>query len=219
MKIGCFIPTSGRPDFIRNTLLQLCAQKTLPDIVCVHQNGNKENYEYIVSDITFPFELKWIHTPEIISQHKWYSVPLRYLIDNDCDYYFWMDHDDIYLSNHIQDSIIELQEYDFRVSNYSNMLSVDGRKYKFDPRVRFFVHAAKGMSSSMGFNKHFAIRALSDIEKNSFTHYTDQIIADETMKDFKCLHSDILTTTYVVHRGSLTSKEWLSGMLGEPVDS
>lgn len=214
MKIGCFIPTSGRPDFIRNTLLQLCSQKITPDIVCVHQNGNKESYEYIVSDIDFPFQLKWIFTPEIISQHKWYSVPLKYLIDNDCEYYFWMDHDDIYLSNHIQDSIKELQEYDFRISDFSNMLAVDCYKYNFISNTRFFVHAPKGMSSSMGFNRNFAIKALNDIEINTTHHYTDEIIAFETMKDFKCLHSNILTTTYVIHRGSVTSKEWLSSMLG-----
>lgn len=217
MKIGVFIPTSGRPDFVRHTLLQMCIQKKLPDIVCVHQNGNPMSYEHIISDIQFPFQVKWIHTIESLNQHNWYSIPLKYLIENECEYYFWMDHDDIYLSNHIQNSIDELKDYDFRVSNYSNMLAVDKYDYKYDLNVRFHVHAAKGMSSSMAFNKKFAVTALNDIENNIEYHYTDQIIASKTMKDFKCLNSDVLSTTYVVHRGSTTSKTWLTGMLGKEI--
>jgi hypothetical protein len=218
MKIGVFIPTSSRPDFIRHALLQLCFQKKLPNIVCVHQNGNEESYEHIISDIEFPFELKWIHTPEKLNQHTWYSIPLRYLVENECDYYFWMDHDDIYLTNHIQNSVEELQTYDFRVSNYSNMLAVDKYDYKYNLNVRFYVHAAKGMSSSMAFNKDFALKALTNIETDTKHHYTDQVIASETMSEFKCLSSDVLSTTYVVHRGSTTSKTWLTGMLGKEIN-
>lgn len=62
----------------------------------------------------------------------------------------------------------------------------------------------------MAFNKRFAECLLADMEKHGHEHfYTDNIVSKITMPKFRCLHSDQCTTTYVCHRGSLTSWAWV----------
>lgn len=62
----------------------------------------------------------------------------------------------------------------------------------------------------MAFNKKFAESLLEDMEKhrNEKLH-TDNIVSKITMPKFKCLHSDKCTTTYVCHKGCLTSWAWV----------
>lgn len=211
--IGLFAPTHGRPDLIRSSLLQFTTQTVVPDLIAVHQNGDPENYRYIIEDVKWPFDIIWIYNSKRISQHKWYSVPLQKLIEANCDYYFWIDHDDIYKSNHIEVCINELKNYDFRVSKYSQQLTVDQQSYKFSKSFRFTAHAPGGQSSSMAFNKKFAECLLKDINEDHENHYTDNVVAKVTMPKFNCFQSEICTTTYMCHKGSTTSRGWVDNIL------
>lgn len=214
--IGCFIPTYNRPDLIRHALLNLASQQVKPDVVCVHQNTSHENYDYIIADLNLPYRVIWIFTERILHHDEWYSIPLDILIQEGCDYFFWMDHDDIHYANHIKQSITELQNADFRISIYSDLLTVDHKKYFMERNISFTVHACGGQSSSMAFNRAFAIEALSDIRNDNNKHdYTDQIIAWVTMPKFRCVNSLILSTCYVAHKGSYTSGEWVDSILNK----
>lgn len=213
-KTGVLVPTHGRPDLIRFCLLQMMSQTVRPDFVVIHQNGDEESYESIIEDISWPFEKEWIFSPEKLPQHDWYKIPLKRLLELGCDHYFWVDHDDIYNSNHIEVSLGELENNDFRVSSYSQQLTVDKRKYELTPKFRFKSHAPNGQSSSMAFNRNFAECLIEDIEKDTQNKYTDNIVAKITMPKFRCLNSENCTTKYVCHKGCISSWHWVERILG-----
>jgi len=212
-KIGVFIPTYNRPDLIRSSILQFTAQTILPDVIAVHQNGNSESYESIINDISWSFKIKWIHTENKIRQHEWYRIPLQYLIENKCDLFFWVDHDDMYSSNHIENAIEELREYDFRISETADFIAINKNKFKICGPRQFKMHAPKGMSSSMAFNRKFAIELEKDLLEDRKHMYSDGVVAKKVMPKFKCFSSKNITTKYICRPGSETSKQWVEGIL------
>src|SRR3569833_2822642 len=84
-KVGAMVPTYRRPDLARSCVLQLLAQSRKPDVICVHQNGNEESYEWAVRDLDAgTTRIVWLHTPAQLPQHEWYAVPLENLLEKDC---------------------------------------------------------------------------------------------------------------------------------------
>src|SRR5689334_17683441 len=100
-RVGVMIPTYNRPDLLRATVLQFAAQSRPPDIVCVHQNGVSDSYAWAVADLQVTPRIAWLHTSAQLPQHQWYAIPLKYLLDQGCTHFFWADHDDIYLRDHV----------------------------------------------------------------------------------------------------------------------
>jgi GT2 family glycosyltransferase len=147
------IPTYNRPDFARNAVLQWIAQTRKPDLLCIHQNGNQESYEWVVEDLKHLINIKWVHVPRDLPQHFWYAVPLSLLIQDGCDVFLWADHDDIYYTNHVEKSLENLEGYDITLSEICAILFVKDKQYKYQKPDKFKIHAPGGMSSSMVFNK------------------------------------------------------------------
>jgi len=223
MKIGIFTPTASRPYMVRCAALQFQNQTRIPDIVCFHQNGreNTKSYEHFVEDININY--KWIHTPYDVSVDERYSIPLKYLIDNDCDYYFYCDDDDIYYNNHIKESIdvIEKNKADLMIRN-----KCDWVKFKYEPwqsvwdfgkDTNFTAHCDIGVSSSMLFNKQFAKEFVKDCDINTklmregkeFHQHTDNLIHKVTGKKFKTFVYSKTSMCYVIHKGSTSSNAWV----------
>lgn len=204
------VPTFNRPDLLRSCVLQLAAQSRPPDVICIHQNGNPQSYQWAVADLRIGCDLVWLHTPQQLPQHQWYAIPLRFLIERDCTHFFWADHDDLYLRDHIERGLAELQDYDFSVSHRSALLYTKSADFRYSPEVEFTVHAPGGMSSTMCFNRAFAQQLLADITSDTQHHYTDNVVAHVTMPKFHCLRSSRCTAVYHAHEGSLTSQHWLA---------
>lgn len=204
------VPTFNRPDLLRSCVLQLAAQSRPPDVICIHQNGNPQSYQWAVADLRTGCDLVWLHTPQQLPQHQWYAIPLRFLIERDCTHFFWADHDDLYLRDHIERGLAELQDYDFSVSHRSALLYTKSADFRYSPEVEFTVHAPGGMSSTMCFNRAFAQQLLADITSDTQHHYTDNVVAHVTMPKFHCLRSSRCTAVYHAHEGSLTSQHWLA---------
>jgi hypothetical protein len=209
-KVGVMVPTFNRPDLLRSCVLQLAAQSRPPDIICVHQNGNPVAYDWAVADLRIASQLVWIHTPEKIEQHQWYAIPLRYLLQQQCTHFFWADHDDLYLRDHVILSLQDLQEFDFSVSSRCGLLYTKAADFRYANEVDFTVHAPGGMSSTMCFNRRFAEQLLVDIVQDREHHYTDNVVAHVTMPKFRCRVSDRRTCIYHAHEGSVTSHPWLA---------
>jgi len=211
-KIGVLIPTHGRPDYARQVLLQMAQQTVRPDVVVVYQNGNPDSYRDIVADVAWPFALEWLHEANSVRQHQWYAVPLRRLLDLGCSSFFWVDHDDLYYSHHIETAISELAEADWRISRFADILYLDRNRYRWRRRVRFTSHAPGGMSASMAFNRAFADALLVDLGADAEHHYSDNVVAKVTLSKFRAHYSDTLTTAYVSHAGSYSSSSWISSI-------
>lgn len=219
MKIGVLTPTYNRPDFARFLALQMENQELRPNILCIHQNGQSDSYEWSVMDVQRNFDLHWIHTPTRIPQDEWYAIPLEYLINQGVTHYFWCDHDDIYHREHIVNGVDILnggkgQDYDFSVNEFAGLLLLN-ETYGYEPVTKFNAHAPGGMSSSMCFNRLFAIELLKDIRKNTGENrngYTDQIVGLITKQKFRCYlnPSKPPTTTYVCHSATVSSRNWLN---------
>lgn len=215
-RIGAFMPTHGRPDLALAALLQLAMQSRIPNVVAVFQNGDAVSYESLVcGDRDWPFRIEWIFSPDKLKQHEWYRRPLQHLIDAGCDQFLWIDHDDLYHANHVAQCEEDLATHDFRISLYAHVLYIDQGRYKLRERVRFTSHAPGGMCTSMAFNRKFALALAQDLSLDRQHHYANQVVAQVTMPRFDCHLSDQLSTTYVAHRGAVTSAKWVDAALDE----
>jgi hypothetical protein len=214
-KVGVMVPTYNRPDLLRACVLQLAAQSRPPDMICVHQNGHPESYRWAIEDVRTASQLVWIHTPEKLPQHQWYAVPLRYLLDSGCTRFFWADHDDLYLHEHIASGLADLAEHDFSVSRRCGMLVTRAADFRYAQQIEFTSHAPGGMSSTMCFNRPFAQQLLHDIAADTRHHYTDNVLAHVTMPRFRCHVTDRPTCVYHSHEGSLTSHGWVDWAFGD----
>jgi len=210
------IPTYCRPDLIRAAVMQWLLQTRQPDVICVHQNGSSESYEWAIADLRGLGNIQWIHTPDVLPQHQWYTVPLNALLAAGCTHFFWGDHDDMYLTHHVARCLTELVDHDFTVSNVCGVLYSRHDAYRYVPRSHFVVHAPGGMSSSMAFNRAFAEALAQDLAQDTGHFYTDNVVAKVTMPRFRCFTSERQTTIYVSHQGSVTSAGWLEGALAHP---
>ena len=113
MRTGVMIPTFNRPDLMRACVLQLVHQSHPPDIICIHQNGRVDSYQWAVADLALAPRVIWLHTPSTLLQHDWYAIPLKRMLEDDCTHFFWADHDDIYLRRHIELGLKDLETFDF----------------------------------------------------------------------------------------------------------
>lgn len=208
-RVGVMVPTYNRPDLLRSCVLQLAAQSRPPDIICVHQNGHPESYQWAIEDVRTTAQRVWMHTPQRIPQHQWYAIPLRHLIEHGCTHFFWTDHDDLYLRDHIAQGLADLQDFDYSVSRRCGLLFTKGAEFRYAQEVDFTVHAPGGMSSTMCFNAAFARELLADITRDTEHQYTDNVVAKVTMPKFRCHVSSRRTAIYHAHGGSASSSAWL----------
>jgi hypothetical protein len=217
-KIGVIVPTYRRPDFVRFAVLQWAAQSIKPDVIAVHQNGNAHRYDWAVQDLANQARIDWIHTPMPAPQHHWYLLPLKHLTALGCTHFFWADHDDIYRTDHIECCLKELEHSDITVAKHCGILYTQPCDYRYLPSIAFTTHAPGGMSSSMGFNRDFALSLIADIEgQGAEHHYTDNIVAKVTMPKFRVHISPVRhSTIYVSHPGSQTSASWLEDVFSRP---
>jgi hypothetical protein len=208
MKVGVMIPTYRRPDLARRAVLQWIVQTRKPDLLCVHQNGNEESYEWAVEDLKPLINIKWIHSPNNTPQHYWYLIPLSYLLREGCDAFFWGDHDDIYFTNHVETSLNNLQGSDITLNDTCGVLYVDDKDYRYQTPAPFKAHAPGGMSSSMAFNKDFALRLQYDLMADTEYYYSDNVVAFKTMPGLEVKRASNVTTLYVCHKGTHSSSHW-----------
>jgi hypothetical protein len=213
-KVGVFLPTYMRPDLLRACVLQWAAQSRCPDVIAIHQNGTAESYEWCISDLKELVPCEWIFTPDSIPQVEWYRRPLQRLIDLGCSHFFWADHDDIYLRHHVATRLDELDHHDLAISDRNSILFQSPSAYKFQARVNFTSHPAGGMSSSMAFNRKFALALQEDFLDYPSMPYADQVVSKVTQSNFNNFISKQQTTIYVSHEGSMTSDIWLESALG-----
>lgn len=213
-RVGVIVPTYNRPDLLRSCVLQLATQSRPPDIICVHQNGHPDSYAWAVADLRTASQIAWLHTPAKVPQHQWYAVPLRFLLESGCTHLFWADHDDLYLRDHIECGLRELQEFDFSVSLRCGLLFTKASDFRYAQEVEFTSHAPGGMSSTMCFNRLFADELLRDIARDTEHQYTDHVVAHVTMPKFRCRVSNRRTSIYHAHEGSITSQHWLPQTFG-----
>lgn len=215
-KVGVMVPTYNRPDLARFAVMQFAMQSRAPDFICVHQNGVADSYDWCVADLRVASKVAWLRTNAQLPQHQWYSIPLRWLLEAGCTHIFWADHDDLYLRDHVEKGLEDLKDFDFSVSPRCGLLFTRASDFRYNPEVNFTSHAPGGMSSTMCFNRRFAQQLLADIEADTGTHYTDNIVAHVTMPKFRCKVSQRLTSIYHSHQGSVTSNHWLPDAFGDP---
>lgn len=211
-KVGVIIPTYQRPDLLRRAVLQWIVQTRKPDLLCIHQNNSEESYEWVIEDLKPLINIYWIHKPTPTPQHQWYSIPLAFLLKEDCDVFFWGDHDDIYFVNHVENSIKNLSGFDISVNSSCGVLYVSDHKYKYQKPEKFAAHAPGGMSSSIAFNRDFALKLLFDLITDEKYYYSDNVVAYKTMPISRVNVSDDVTTIYVCHRGTHSSFSWIDSI-------
>lgn len=217
-KVGIFTPLYGRPDFARVVAMQFAFQTRKPDYVAFYQNGNFASYEWSIVDLNLPYEYNWIHKLGIeTNQSNWYGVPLKDLLDNNCDFYCWCDQDDIYYSNHIEDSVNDLlnNNADIVINEFAGLLKVNKRNFSF-ANIRFKAHDPGGVSSSMVFNRQFAEELYKDLMVNCETSehfWADNVVSKVTMPKFSVYRNNTkMSVTYLCHSGAASSAAWINDL-------
>lgn len=215
MRTGVMVPTFNRPDLVRACVLQLAHQSHPPDVICIHQNGRADSYQWAVADLALAPQVIWLHTPSTLRQHDWYTIPLKRLLEEECTHFFWVDHDDIYLHRHIELGLKDLETFEFSVALRTGLLYTRPADYRYLSGIDFTSHAPGGMSSTMCFRRNFAQQLLADIVRDEYrTYYTDNVVAHVTMPKFRCnISRERETCIYHSHDGAVTSRYWLDGML------
>lgn len=213
MKIGIMTPTAYRPHLIRGLLLQLENQTVKPNIVCIFKNGINEDYEWVISDLRLSFKVKWKCVNVKVSGEDHYRIPLQYLLSQSCTHFFWCDDDDVYFSQHIENSIKTLDSgYDFTVNKKCGLFKIYNNKYTYFSNFDI-PHDPGGHCSSISFNADFARSLVKDLFENNNPNYTsDMVLAHITMPKHKCYINDniqLSTTAYVCHSGTVSSSHWL----------
>jgi hypothetical protein len=214
-RVGVLLTTCNRPDLARLAVLQFAVQSRPPDIICVHQNGEADSYFWAVADIQSNSRVAWLHTEAQLPQHKWYSIPLRYLIEQGCSHFFWADHDDMYMRDHVEKGLEDLKDHDFSVAANCALLYTRPADFRYNESVRFISHSPGGMSGTMCFTRRFATELLGDIEGDKTHAATQDVISQVTMPKFRCKVSDRRTAVYHAHQGALTSSTWLPDAFGD----
>ena len=70
------------------------------------------------------------------------------------------------------------------------------------------------MSSSIAFNRKFAVALLDDLLQDSQYYFSDNVMAFTTMPKFDKSVTHDVTTVYVSHKGSHSSGHWAESVLG-----
>jgi hypothetical protein len=214
-KVGALVPTYRRPDLLRACVLQLLAQSRRPDVICVHQNGSEESYEWAVRDLdTGSTRITWLHTVAQLPQHEWYAVPLENLIAQQCTHFFWIDHDDVYLRDHVETGMRELAQFDFCATRKCGLLFTKANDYRFAAEVDFTPHPSGGMSASACFRREVARQMFDDLRSDRSGDNSDNVVARMTLPKFRCTLSMRRTCIYHSHEGSHTSAGWLKNTFG-----
>jgi len=194
--VGVMVPTYQRPDLLRACMLQLAAQSRAPDVICVHQNGVSDSYRWVIEDLRIPSQIAWLHTPVQLPQHQWYSIPLKYLIEQNCSHFFWADHGDLYRRDHIEKGVADLQDCDCSLPNHAALLVTGAAEYRMDPDFDFGARAPGGLASGMCFNRKFARALLDDLAEDQSHIYTHDVIAQVTCPRFRCKPSERRTAIH-----------------------
>ena len=213
-KVGVMIPTYKRPDLLRQAVLQWAVQTVKPDVLCINQNGSEESYEWVIEDLKPLINIRWMHVPTSIKQHYWYAYPLSQLLLDKCDVFLWADHDDIYYRDHIEKKLQALEGHDITLSDTCGVLYLKPQDYKYQLPEKFTAHAPGGMSSSIAFNRKFAVALLDDLLQDSQYYFSDNVMAFTTMPKFDKSVTHDVTTVYVSHKGSHSSGHWAESVLG-----
>lgn len=215
-RVGALVPTYNRPDLLRSCVLQLAAQSRPPDVICIHQNGHRDTYAWAVEDLRVAPRIVYLHSPGCLRQHDWYAVPLRHLLEADCSHFFWTDHDDLYLRDHVEAGLGDLAHCDMSVSHRAGLLYTRADDWRYGREVDFRSHAPGGVSSSVCFNRAFAGQLLHDLTHDTSHAYADNVLAHVTMPRFDCRLSTRRTCIYHAHEGSLTARGWLPAAFARP---
>ena len=211
-KVGVMTPTYGAPLFARQHCLQYSNQTRKPDVMVYYQNGEFPEYSWTVADVQRDFHIEWIYTDQRVRDETWYSVPIRYLLDQGCDYIFWSDDDDVYFANHVEVTLAALEtgNADMVVGRYGGWLETNRRNYRFTPNKDYCeVNGLCGGPSSVAFNRAFAEELLRDLELSiagETVNIADQIMWWWTMPKFRVERlTDSVTFCYHAHAGTQSS--------------
>jgi hypothetical protein len=211
MIIGIATPTYNRPDLARSVFLQFNMQSTPPDIYVFHQNSQASSYRWAIEDFigvcSIP-KIEWLHSPDPTKENDWYRIPIQFLCDSGADVIFWADHDDLYRRDHIEKSLKNLQNFDITLNERCGVLYLQ-QTYRYVANAWFKSHAPGGMSSSMCFTREFALEFLKDMEDHHKFRHADELLANITMPKFRVNIQTESTTTYVIHKDTVSSSHWL----------
>lgn len=221
MMIGVYLPSHNNPCFLRMALLQLLIQTRPPDLVVFHINGDERDYSWAIEDLLRGGHFRSSRIIKHFSAGKlpepqWQLVPLRTLVQRNCDVFFKFDHDDIYYSRHIERMIEPLAECDWVAQRHLPLLTIPpmGASYKYEPRTDFTkINPLGASASSCCFNRRFASTYVHALEAAAGT--PDDVVMGVVLRSFRKRVVSFAEPTccYVAHGGNVSSasmavEEW-----------
>jgi hypothetical protein len=220
-KVGAYIATHNNPYFLRATVLQVMVQTRKPQVLVVHQNNDKESYLWVIEDLLPLCEelgifLYYDYNPSCPLKQNFDGIPIKYLLDSECDYIFKLDHDDIYRSHHFTQMIRGLEQgHDLVANRKAGVLYLKKTGYEYDPQMDFGTfNPVKIMASSMAFTRTFGKAYMSAVkEKGDAPSVIDNLMRSKILPSFdgKVGHftSENPSTIYLCYGGNISTSHWI----------
>jgi hypothetical protein len=220
-KVGAYIATYNNPYFLRATVLQVMVQTRKPEVLVVHQNNDKESYLWAIEDLLplcheLGIFLYYNYNPSCPLIQNYDGIPIQYLLDNECDYIFKLDHDDIYRSNHFSLMIGGLEQgHDLVANRKAGIIFLKKKGYEYNPQIDFAeFNPMDIMASSMAFTRAFGTAYMSAVKDQGDTPcVVDNLMRDKVLPHFdgKVGHfnSDNPSTIYLCYGGNISTSHWI----------
>jgi hypothetical protein len=221
-KLGVYLATYGNPVMLRHCLLQILHQSRLPNVVAVHENAGAESYLPLVCDVVGSLiregvKVVYHHTPHAMSMPTFFIKPLQTLIDEGCDLFNKLDHDDIYGWDHLaaQEELIfnpQLQQpdFDYAINRNAGLLVLLNRGgYKHKSSVNFGIWNPTGAHpNNIIFSRALAKEFVAQLSFPTGLN-DDVILAQYVLPRFKGLTvSAEPTSCFVSHGRNVSTAQW-----------
>ncbi len=221
-KVGAFIPAHNSPYFLRAAVLQVMSQTVRPDVLVIHQNNQDTDYLWAIGDLLPECQQRGIfvhnlYTPKTSIQ-EWDTLGLEYLVNQNCDYFFKLDHDDIYRTNHFELMISHLdQAYELVGNRIAGLLTLkSGAPYTYNANCDFAeFNPIDFMASSIAFTRKLAIAILQAVKDLGEAPLVIDLLIKEKILPFLDtakilrLESTNPSSIYVAYGGNVSTAHWV----------
>jgi hypothetical protein len=227
LKVGVYLCSGPNPIFLRSIMLQLEAQRRMPEVIAVYENGSAEAaYPWCCGDIKARLyrrgvRLSYRYQVAVANKIERFNVPLKVLFGDGCDAFIPVGADNFFYEEHVDELVNMLGAHDWVLNTHNEALLVryKPRHFLYNSTGNLAWNPIGGMPDNVVFNRKFAEQYISDLDAASASNEPEDIIMGRT-----CCHEGLdcakiagpTTCCYVSHgtnesTGFESASNWQEG--------
>lgn len=209
-KLGVYVCTHNNPFALRALVTQVLALDRKPDVLAIYKNGPGDDYRWVIEDLEPSLDkadIKLLYRADNyhVQAPRYYMVPLRMLMTEECDLYTKMDDDDIFFTNHLR--VLEgmfVGPHDWAVNINGHVLeSYPDKLYHLEKDMVWYWNPTGGPSDAVMFTAKAATEYYRALLNSVGT--PDDVVMGRVMEGMKVLRLTQGSTMCYVSHGRNTS--------------